>query len=66
MAPRGSRYFGNRLFDFWERHLGHAARLDALAQAEKLREEGYFVRIVKVGRIYPDFCIYRLHNGDSR
>ena len=65
MAPRGSRYFGNRLLDFWERHVGPAAWTSALEQAAKLRADGYFVRIVKVGRVCPDFCVYRLHNGDS-
>lgn len=63
MAPRGSRYFNSRMLDFWERHVGPTARTNALAQATKLRGEGYFVRIVKVGRVCPDFCVYRLHNG---
>jgi hypothetical protein len=51
------------MLDFWERHVGPTARTNALAQATKLRGEGYFVRIVKVGRVCPDFCVYRLHNG---
>ena len=65
MAKRGSRYFDGRLLDFWERHVGAAARTGACAQAERLRKEGYFVRIVKVGRVYPDYCVYRLHNGGA-
>lgn len=65
MARRGSRYFGKRLYDFWERHVGPTARACALQQAAKLREDGYFVRIVKVGSILPDWVVYRLKNGDS-
>jgi hypothetical protein len=65
MAPRGSRYFGMRLYDFWERHVGPTARSSATEQAAKLREDGYFVRIVKVGSILPDWVVYRLKNEDS-
>jgi hypothetical protein len=70
MAARGSRYFkigGHlRLLDFWERHVGPTARTSALQQTSRLRADGYFVRIVKVGRIRPDYCVYRLKNEDSR
>lgn len=66
MAPRGSRYFGMRLFDFWERHTGPDAKAGAAQQAEQLRDEGYFVRIVKVGDLFPNWCVYRLKDDDSR
>jgi hypothetical protein len=66
MAPRGSRYFGYRLFDFWERHVGLDAKSSAVKQSQQLRAAGYFVRTVKVGCYMPAFCVYRLKNEDSK